>query len=117
MKKAGPGLEIARPGPAFSRCTCREEKDKSRPCGTKWIQGRQKKEKTIEIKDKNECNNNNTMFVYQAVKRIDKCVKTAKIVILNDSATAFDDRADLIIRGKLGEIFINRWPIGRGAAP
>ena len=39
-----------------------------------------------------------------------KTVKKAKLVILNDEETAFDDRADLIIRGKLGKIFRNLWP-------
>lgn len=39
-----------------------------------------------------------------------KTVKKAKLVILNDEQTAFDDRADLIIRGKLGTIFRALWP-------
>ena len=40
-------------------------------------------------------------------------VKNARLVILNDSPTAFDDRADLIIRGKLSEIFKILWPLGQ----
>ena len=52
-----------------------------------------------------------TSMKLASVQKLFRSAKKARLVILNDEPTDFDDKADLIIRGRLIEIFQSIWPL------